>query len=90
MKNIIISVFILIAGTLFDAIYFKSFNLNGGATIFLAIVVVNCTCLILNKLTAIAEPNKPRDPGLAKKFARHLNNEIINGRENPEDNFPRR
>ena len=84
MKTIIAGIFLLIAGTLFDAIYFKSFGINGGATIFLALVVAWCTRLILRKLTEIFEPDK------AKKFARRLGSEINNGREHPEDNYPRR
>ena len=91
MKTIIAGIFLLIAGTLFDAIYFKSFGINGGATIFLALVVAWCTRLILRKLTEIFEPDKAKNnPGLAKRFARHLGSEINNGREHPEDNYPRR
>ena len=91
MKTIIVGIFLLIAGTLFDAIYFKAFGINGGATIFLALVVAWCTRLILRKLTEIFEPDKARNnPGLAKRFARRLVSEITNGRENPRDNNPRR
>ena len=90
MKTIILTIFLLIVGTLFDAIYFKAFNLNGGATIFLAIVVAQCTYMILNKLTAIFQPDKAHKPGLVKRFTRHLGSEITNGRENPEDDYHRR
>ena len=91
MKTIIVGFFLLIAGTLFDAIYFKAFGISGGATIFLALVVAWCTRLILGKLTEIFEPDKARNnPGLAKRFARRLGSEINNGREHPEDNYPRR
>lgn len=90
MKTIITGIFLLIAGTLFNAVYFKAFGMSGGATIFLALVVAWCTRLILRKLTEIFEPDKARNnPGLAKRFARRLGSEINNGRENPGDNYPR-
>lgn len=83
----IICVFIL--GTFVDIAYFKIFETSGGAIIYLAIVIIQCTHILLKQLSLYSGNEKTqKHVSICKLLWGKLFNEINSGRESNDSQKP--